>query len=343
MVRTATPGFFGQCMRLHKPREAMPNFLVIGAAKSGTTSLHEYLDQHPEIYMSPVKEPNFFAFEGRIPKFAGPSETQFQEGFWRRQQLRNARYELSITSLRDYQKLFAWTNAERALGESSVSYLYIPEAPFSIKKHLPNIRLIAMLRHPADRAYSKYMQFRRDGLEPIDDFATALEAEAKRIRERWSPTWFYKQRGFYYHQLRGYYEIFDHSQIKVFLYDEFIANPIEVMQRIFRFLKIDESFVPDMSQKHNVSCVPVVMSESRLLDFLLNTSNPIRSAVNRLFSPPVALKFRRLILAGTSRKFRPRQYEPMPRCKRRQLIDEYKADIFRLQELIKKDLSHWLQ
>jgi hypothetical protein len=343
LTRIVIPGLFEPYRGPHKSRGTMPNFLVIGAAKSGTTSLHYYLDQHPEIYMSPVKEPNFFAFERGRPKFGGPSLKQLHGGFWRGHQLRNAKYELSITELRDYQRLFTWAREERALGESSVSYMFFPEAPIRIKDHLPRVRLIAILRHPADRAYSKFMQFQRDGLEPIGDFVKALEEEDNRILEHWSPTWYYKHRGFYYNQLKRYYDIFDPNQIRVFLYDDFRATPLEVLRDIFRFLEVDDRFTPNTSQEHNVSSGPVVVIKSRLLDLLLNTSNPVRSAVNRLFSPHLALKLRMSLLSIASREVKTRQHEPMPQLIRGRLIDEYRPDILQLQELIDKDLSHWLQ
>ena len=293
--------------------------------------------------MSPVKEPNFFAFDGKIPKFRGPSETDLQGGFLCRNQLQNARYEFSVTKVRDYQRLFSWAKTEQTRGESSVSYMYAPEAPIRINDQLPDVRLIAILRHPADRAYSKFLQFQRDGLEPIADFAKALEAEDERFHEHWSPTWYYKRRGFYYEQLKRYYDIFDRNQIKVILYDEFRANPIEVLQDIFRFLEVKDSFFPDTRKQHNVSGGPVVRANNKLIDLMLNMSNQFGSSAYRHFAPHLFLKLQKINLAAILRKAKILQYKPIPQLIRRQLIDEYTTDILQLQELIDKDLSMWLQ
>jgi hypothetical protein len=292
--------------------------------------------------MSPVKEPNFFAFKSGIPEFAGPDEATLQSGYWRRQQAQNARYQASITSLHDYRKLFSGAKTASAIGESSVSYMFFPEASRQINMHLPSVKLIAILRHPAERAYSKFRQFRRDGLEPISDFEGALDAEPRRIREHWSPTWFYKERGYYYRQLKPYYKIFSPHRIQIYLYEEFLKDPVEVLQRIFRFMGVDESFVPDTREWHHVTRKPMVISENGFFDYILNSRNPIRSAVNKVFSPEVAFKLRKLVLSCVSYQLQLPQPAPMPQAVRRDLIGEYRTDILQLQDLIGKDLSHWL-
>jgi len=96
----------------------LPNFFVIGAGKSGTTSLWRYLEQHPEVYMSPIKEPKFFAFEGGVPDFRGPKTP------W------------AVTDLEAYRALFAGVSEEKALGEASAYYLYTEEAPERIRHHV---------------------------------------------------------------------------------------------------------------------------------------------------------------------------------------------------------------
>jgi hypothetical protein len=321
----------------------LPNFLVIGAAKSATTALHAYLAQHPEIYMSPVKEPNFFAFEGQRPRFRGPSKRDLGHGWWTRDRLRNARYELSIVTLQRYQQLFARVRTERAIGESSVAYMDFPIAADRIRRRLPGVRLIALLRHPVERAYSKFRQFRRDGLEPLDDFAQALEAESHRVAQGWSPTWHYKRRGFYHAQLEPYYDRFDRAQIRIFLYEDFQARPVEVLRQIFRFLQVDESFTPDTTQRHNVSAEPVRVARSRLIDLLLDTRNPVRSAANWLLPSHVLWRLRQRLLDAVGRTGASPPHGPLPGALRRELIEEYRSDILELGALIGRDLSRWLE
>ena len=131
---------------------AMPNFLIIGAMKSGTTALYYYLEQHPQVYMSPVKEPNFFCSEEN-------SDGDF------------------ATRLGAYQDLFRDVSGEKAIGEASHCYLYEPEAAARIQEYITDAKLIAVLRDPVDRAYSHFLHMVRNGSEPLTDFALALREE----------------------------------------------------------------------------------------------------------------------------------------------------------------------
>ena len=135
----------------------MPNFLIVGAAKAGTTALHEYLQQHPQIYMTPTKETNFFAFEGVELNFQGKGDEALKE--------------FSITDLATYQAQFAGIQEETAIGEACPSYLYVPEAATKIKKYIPQVRLIIILRNPVERAYANFLHVIRDDRETHQDFA----------------------------------------------------------------------------------------------------------------------------------------------------------------------------
>src|SRR5918998_2242905 len=126
----------------------MPNFLLIGAMKAGTTAFYQLLDKHPQVYMSPNKEPNFFAFEGEKLDFRAPSDI---EGLNRH----------AVTEIEEYQALFDGVSGEKAIGEASHWYMYKPEASGRIKHHLPEAKLIAVLRDPAERAYSEFLHFVR--------------------------------------------------------------------------------------------------------------------------------------------------------------------------------------
>jgi len=159
----------------------MPNFLIIGAPKSGTTSLAQYLGQHPEVYISPKKEPYFFAFENEQVDFLGP-------GIQGKDHIINSAV---VVDLEEYRRLFQGVSNEVAIGEASTLYLSFPKAAERIKYHIPDVKLIAILRDPADRAYSGFMHSLRDNCEPIADFAQALAAEEERIKLNWGPLWRY--------------------------------------------------------------------------------------------------------------------------------------------------------
>ena len=299
---------------------SMPNFLIIGAMKSGTTSLWYYLKQHPQIYMSPIKEPQFFCYEGQRLDFRGPGD----EGLNRD----------SITDLETYQSHFDGASTAAVIGDASTLYLYEPRAAARIHYYIPNAKLIAILRNPADRAYSAFRYRRRERFEPIADFEEALKAEPMRIRNNWAPHWHYQRAGFYFEQVKRYFDLFDRDQIRIYLYDEMKAEPLGFLRNIFRFLNVDDTFAPDISVRYNTAGIP----RSKVFQSLLIGQHPFKVAV-RLFVPKhqrrrifAKLYHRNLMLPP-----------PLPPEVREQLIELYRLDILKLQELIQRDLSKWLE
>jgi hypothetical protein len=295
----------------------MPNFLVIGAMKAGTTALYSYLEQHPDVYMSPVKEPNFFCFEGERPGFRAPQD---QEGINR----------TSVTDIDDYRALFRGTRGEAAIGEASHWYLYHPKAPGRIRHHIPEVRLIAVLRNPVERAYSQFLHFVRDGQEPLTDFAQALRAEDRRIRDHWA-FGRYASRGFYYSQLKRYYDLFDRDQIKVYLYEDLRADAPALLRDSFRFVGVDPTFVPELSVEPNVSGIP----RNRALHAMLTRSGRTK-AVLKQHLPAGML---RLANGLKNRNLAKPELSPELRL---EMTEMYREDILKLEGLIDRDLSNWL-
>lgn len=296
----------------------MPNFLIIGPAKSATTSLYQYLNQHPEIYMSPVKEPRFFAYEGENLDFAGPGDEIVAKS--------------SITALDSYRALFDGVKNEAAIGEASPNYLYVPKAPERIRHHIPDARLIAILRNPVERAYSNFMHNIRDGFEPLSDFGQVLREEQTRIRNRWAPRWHYRNQGFYYAQLMRYFETFERNQIKIILYEEFAANTRSLMGDLFRFLDVDDKFAPDVSTRYNMSGIP----QNQIVNSILKQHQRFQTLSKR-FIPERLRRVARNVRNNNLVK------PTIPTAIRNELIDEYKDDIMKLEKLIEKDLSAWMQ
>ena len=290
----------------------MPNFFIVGAQKAGTTSLYHYLDQHPQVFMSPRKEPHFF--EGMHQEFRRPGR-------------RNA----PVSDPAEYQALFEGASGERAIGEASASYLYSPRAPGLINGSVPDARIIAVLRHPADRAYSNYLHCVQVGREPLGSFAEALQAEQSRMRDKWGPLWYYKHKGFYHAQVKRYFDTFGRGHVGVWLYEDLRNDPLGTLREVFRFLDIDERFVPDASMEYNPSGVPRV---GRLYKGVrtLTARNP--ALVERVLPARVRGYVKRRILVKPP---------PFPPEVRRQLTYSYKEDILRLQDLIGRDLSIWLR
>ncbi len=299
----------------------LPNFIIIGAEKAGTTALWQFLRQHPQVYMSAVKEPQFFGYEGREVSFQGPGPV--------------VKEALPICDLEEYKSLFKGTESYKAVGEASPSYLYNSQAPERIRHYVPQAKLIAILRNPVDRAYSRFLHLVREDREPAGDFLEALEKEPWRIQNNWWPDFFYKQNGFYYAQLSRYYDLFDEGQIKVYLYEDLSADPLKTLQDIFAFLDVDVAFEPDTSLKPNVSGVP----KSRNLHLFLNSLRRARPLAEAVL-PEAAT--RRILKGAHAVKNNNLAKPKLSAPARQQLVEVFREDILNLQGLVNRDLSKWL-
>lgn len=295
----------------------MPNFLIIGAARSGTTALYYHLKQHPQIYMSAFKEPRFFAYEGQKLDFRGPSGKQVSQKV--------------ITDIEAYQGLFQAATDEIAIGEASTEYLRNPRAPEQIRHHVPNAKLIAILRNPVDRAYAAYLLQVREGREPCNDFAQALQEEKAGTRDNWG-FGHYVRGGFYYTQLKRYFDLFNQDQIRVYLNEDLNTNALGLLKDIFQFLGVDQTFVPDLSVRYNVSGTP----KNKFLHTLMIGLKPVKPALKMLLPPRLGSK---LITQYSQYNLIKPQISPEVR---KQLNETYREDILKLQDLIHRDLSKWL-
>ena len=297
----------------------MPNFLVIGAAKSGTTSLYAYLNQHPQIYMSPVKETNFFAIEGKTLNY-NYTDSKVIDNYLAQ----------CKTDLKSYQDLFQEVMDEKAIGEVSPMYLYDPKAPERIQNYIPDVKLIAIIRNPVERAYSSFLHTIRYKLEPFTNFTQAIQAEESRMRSNWWWGFFYVHPGFYYEQLQRYLERFKPSQLKIYLYEDLSDHPFDLLQDLFKFLDVNETFTPDISSRYNATGIP----KNELLYNLIE-SRIAQASLKRL---PQQLRQKVTNLNSQNLK-----KPPLNSALRKQLIKTYREDILKLQDLLQRDLSHWLE
>jgi sulfotransferase family protein len=290
----------------------LPNFIVIGAAKAGTTALYWYLAEHPDVFMSRVKETNYFAFgqdaAGKL-LYGDPEVHRFPVKSWS-----------------EYQHLFAEAGDAVAIGEASPIYLECPQTAARIRELLPTTRIICSLRHPVDRAYSDYMMSLRDGGRGFDP---ARDLTATSVWARPDSRWM--RIGRYHEQLSRYFDVFPRDRIHVFLFDDLKPSPLRVVQDLYRFLGIDPTFVPDFDTPHALGGVPA----SRLLESFL-TSHAIRSAV-RPWVPVGAANWVRRFRARTLR-----QAPALPAQLRKELTEHFREDIARTSDLIGRSLDHWL-
>ena len=294
-----------------------PTFLIIGAQKCGTDALYHALQQHPDIAMSPNKEPFFFLMDGRLPDYRLPG----------------LRYvNRLVYDWEAYQQLFADAEGKRAIGEASAIYLssYFPEKTAArIRDRIPDAKLIALVRQPAERAYSAYNFYRARDFESLASFAEALAAEPTRIEANDTPDFRYRMNGFYDANLKPYYDMFPREQIRVYLFEEWNADPSGTLRSIFRFLDVDEN-APIGVERRNV------------------THRYRSQRLHRFLARPG--RFGRQLRGFLPAGFRSRldrwnqmQPPPMPHDIWRELTEGYREDILNLQARIGRDLSHWLK
>src|SRR4051812_32902128 len=200
-----------------RPPGRLPNYLVIGAAKAGTTSLATYLSHHPQAFVAAQKEVNFF------------------DDYW----------NLGVNW---YRRQFEGARDAAAVGEASVSYLFRPEAPPRMAEVVPDAKLVALLRDPVDRAYSHYWFARGWGSEKRP-FSEAIAGDEHDD----DPGRAYLARGRYVHQLRRVCEFFPREQLLVLLFDDLRDDPGATFGKVCRFIGVDERAAPsNVGETYNV-------------------------------------------------------------------------------------------
>ena len=241
----------------------------------------------------------------------------------------------AITELDSYRSLFRDVTTEIAIGEASTGYLVIQGVAESIRQTIPEARLIAILRNPVERAYSHFLMNVRDGLEFITDFSEALQNDENDKVNGKQKMKRYIEIGFYYEQLNRYFKNFLREHIKVYIYDDFLSNPDGLVQDTFRFLSVDDNYLIDMSYKPNVSGIPT----QRTLHGLVFKPNVVKS-IARLLQPGYASRISTILVGQINRKL----YKPsLSLDVRSSLVNLYRGDILKLQDLIDRDLPKWLE
>jgi hypothetical protein len=219
----------------------LPNFLIVGAARSGTTTLYNHLKDHPDVYLPVNKrpEPHFFL-----------KAAEYTQGL--------AYYE---------QRYFSACRNQKAVGEASTSYLFGPDVPKRIRSSLPDVKLICILRDPVERAFSSYWHTIKSGLETLS-FDEAIVREARRKGETAGTAleeiapFAYAERGLYYRQLSRWLSEFPRSQMKIVIFDDFVADPIKILREVAGFLDVLPDGLPKRGVEMENKSVP---AEARML------------------------------------------------------------------------------
>ncbi|RZD17616.1 MAG: sulfotransferase [Candidatus Acididesulfobacter diazotrophicus] len=292
-----------------------PNFLGVGAAKSGTTSLFQWLLQHPDVYVPEIKECRFFSQMPNDAKGLGSE-------MWTNGGIRNEK---------DYFDLFK-EHENQICGDISPDYLYYYEKSIAnIKKFLSNdVKIIIVLRNPIERAYSFYFHLIRDGVENCS-FEEAIIKEPYRIKEGWAWSYHYIRSGMYYKQVKAYIENF--KNIKIYIFEDLLKGQ-EFMNDIFEFIGIKT--IPIDFDKFNESGYP----KSLFLSYLINKPN-----IFRKIAKPFLSKELKSIIYEKIRKYNLSKINKIPlKIETKTYLREvYSKDITKLSNLIQRDLTMWLE
>jgi hypothetical protein len=245
----------------------LPNLFVIGAPKSGTTSLHRYLDQHPSIAMSVVKEPKFFLATGTRPRHGGPGDERACRSY--------------VVDRSEYEALFHYPEGPVSYaGESSPFYLWHPDAPARIHELVPEARLVAVLREPTMRAYSNWADLREQDREKLD-FPAALAAEEERRLAGWEPFWFYRSLGLYGEQLTRVFAVFPRRHVKIVLAEELAESPGRALADVLAFLGLPDVPRPVVEERLNQTMYSPVDRTGRALETIFARGSRARPLVPR--------------------------------------------------------------
>lgn len=292
-----------------------PNFFIIGAPKCGTTALAHYLSSHPQIYITPLKEPEFFAtdFPGRLVK-----------------------------SLANYLSLFddADPTIHRAIGEASTIYLCSTDAVSNILEFQPDAKIIVMLRNPVDLVVSLHRQLLKVGNENITDFLEAWDAEKERRTGKRIPPFCREPKFLYYSeygklgtQLKRVMDIVPKGQLKIIVFDDFVNNTRTIYQETLAFLGLADDGRNEFP-RINEARVPRSQIIQIFLRFLLSIWLPVRAHI---------LKGKSLGFGRWLEKYitRPPNKDARMHASTKWLSKYYRNEIFRLEELLGRSLEHW--
>lgn len=243
------------------------NTFIVGAPKTGTTSLYYYLNQHTNVCMSSIKEPNFF------------SAKEVNSLFYKSK---------IVDDINEYHKLFS-QNKKQIIGEASVSYLFFNDVPNRIYKYNPKAKIIILLRNPIERALSHYLMDFRLGFcsENFEDIIAQPEIFPQYYQQ-------YLELGNYFLQLKRYLNVFNENQLSIVFYDDLKSNSQKVMKHIFSFLEIEFQDLDYSIQNSFLSPSNIFVSE-------LYKFNSLRKIVKSLFPEPFLSLVKSIFFSNNSK------------------------------------------
>lgn len=294
--------------------------LVIGAARSGTTALMSELGRHPDVFVTDPKETNFFAYSGAPPQLNGTGDGEMVG-------------RSIVTDPAELEELVARGSDRLRRAEGSVSTLYRHETSIpNIDRYAsPDTRLIAVLRSPAERAFSSYLYLVGRGHETAPDFETALALEDDRVQQGWHHLWHYRRMSHYGPQLEAFVRHFGRDRLHIALHDDFERDPETFLAGVLEFVDVD----------------PVALPSTRLVD--VNRGGVPRSEVVRRASALLrrSQMLERGVKAITTQTLRERirsanlHRPPLAPATRSTLANTFEADITAVEDLTGRSMPHW--
>ena len=306
---------------------AKPNFFIVGAPKCGTTSLHEYLQRHPNVFMPFFKEPHFFGSD-----------------------LEGSRFRQFRNKPERYLKLFRDARGEKRIGESSPWYLASQRAAEEIQAYDPAAKIIIMLRNPIDMMYSMWSQFRYSGNEQIGSFEEALAAEAdrragRRIRRaaHCITGLYYREMARFVKQVPRYFERFGQENVMVLIFDDFRSDTPAAYRAVLDFLDLDPQDkmtfdIRNPNKEVRLEWLQKLIVDSGFSLMLLKDRLTYLATTHSL----VPYSFRTRAVKGVIAVYT--KYErrsPLTTTLRKRLAGELEGEIDALSALLDRDLTHW--
>jgi len=227
---------------------SLPTFIIAGAAKCGTSSIYEYMRQHPNVHMSKIKETNFFA-----------CGDEYIERNW-------SHLKYPIKDINTYKSMFERTSDKIAYGEASPIYFESPTAPENIKQLIPDVKIIISLRNPVARAISGFLMHVRHDVHSVNFSEFDFNAR-------------YVTGGYYANKIERFFSVLGEKNVKICIFEKLKEDPVYFMQDIYEFIGVDSTFVTDTSRIHNQASVPrsAILNKffnSRFLNEILSPSIP---------------------------------------------------------------------
>lgn len=314
--------------------KGLPTFFLVGAPKAGTTSLYHYLGQHPEIYLSPIKEPNYFASEVRPENFSEELQKQISRDMHEVQEylcspMVQKRFGGIVLEWENYIRLFQNVKEQTSIGEASVCYLWSKTAASNIFSRIPDAKIFMVLRNPAERAFSQYLHAIGNGLVR-KPFREEIQACLRRRSQGFEVLKPFLGFGLYYEQVKRYLGLFPRENVRIYFFDDYQKWPAQMLEDIFRFLNVNPSFVPNASHKHLEPQIPRSIGITYLLKkygMWKRVKNLSPHALRPFFHSVAFRQHKSLVMDSRDRDW---------------MVGYYQEDVRKLSDLLGRDLTAWL-